>query len=1075
MQRSRFTQLLLLPVAMLLLLSGASVAAAQSVTFSGRVTSSDGQPLAGANVGLVEVAAGAITTEQGRYSFTVAASRVSGRTVNIVARHIGYKPIRAALTVAGGPVTHDFSLERDILRLEETVVTGTSAATSQVKTPFAVSVVDNQQIKEVPASSPVGALEGKVAGAEIVTTNGEPGSAPAIRLRSATSLTGTQDPLIIVDGTITRLSMADINSEDIERVEVIKGAAASSLYGSDAANGVIQIFTKRGANLGEGQTSGTVRTEYGASTLPNIVPTNQSNPYRLFDPADPSKGFYNPSDTTKGYVFSSGRTSDADLISANPYPVYYNQYNKVFRPGVKMTNYASLGRRQGPTNYNVSFENEHDQGVLKLLDGYRRQNFRLNVDQNITDKWDMGAGAFYGRSTADQTDGWNFFFGMRFIEPNVKIDSIVTACPTGTTCSYVGQYNPRIRQAPLSGNVSNPLYSLQVQRRNNDRDRFTGTWRTSYRFFDWLTGDANLGYDVASRSYKQFDPFGITNSTGNQSAGGLFAQNENNRSYNVNVSVTSVRDFSSWLHNTTKLAALTEDQTNQLVSVNADRLTVPTVPEFPAADQTASIRPNSSTEVIRARDVFAVSTFEIKNRYILDGLVRRDQSSLFGADERSAVYHRLSGAWRVSQDVHIPGVDELKLRVSHGTAGLRPPFSAQYETFDVSSGSPTKVTLGNSKLKPAFSTETEYGANVNFLKNFSLDYTYSKKRTTDEIIQVPLSAATGYQSQWQNAGTLSGGTHELALGAVLASSRDYFWRLNITADRTRQKIESLKVPPFLVGPDGNTAMFRIGPNQPFGIIYGEKWVRTPEQLQQTIDLGKLSGTPADYVLNEDGYYVRKTQYHTVSEVPLRAYICDKQGAGGSCASVTSNQVIGDVNPDFNMGFNTTATFKGLSLNATLTWTKGGNIYNMTRQWPFNELRDTVFDQRNKPATSCAANWQTTDPTCPYSTGRKPTSYYSTFYDGITPNDYFVENGTYARLRELALNYSVPQKLVDRMRMSAIHSMRIGIVGRNLWTSTKYSGFDPDVSGSGGDPFSYRVDYFSYPAYRTFTGMIELGF
>src|SRR5262249_36748583 len=155
-----------------------------------------------------------------------------------------------------------------------------------------------------------------------------------------------------------------------------------------------------------------------------------------------------------------------DLISDNPYPVYYDQYNKVFRPGQKMTNYASIGRRSGATNYNLSFENEHDQGVLKLLQGYRRQNFRVNVDQNLTDKWDMGAGAFYRRSTADQTDGWNFFFGLRFVEPNVRIDSIVQACPPDTACSYVGQYNPFIRQAPLSNNVHNPLYDLQTLQRN---------------------------------------------------------------------------------------------------------------------------------------------------------------------------------------------------------------------------------------------------------------------------------------------------------------------------------------------------------------------------------------------------------------------------------------------------------------------------------------------------------------------------------------------------------------------------------------------------------------------------------
>src|SRR5207248_453043 len=190
--------------------------------------------------------------------------------------------------------------------------------------------------------------------------------------------------------------------------------------------------------------------------------------------------------------------------------------------------------------------------------------------------------------------------------------------------------------------------------------------------------------------------------------------------------------------NTTKLAFLYEDQTNSSVSVNAPELTVPHVTEFTAAAQDPNnpVTPGSRTETIRARDVFAVSTFDIKDRYIIDGLVRRDESSLFGAQERSQVYHRLSAAYRVSQDLHLPSVDELKLRVSHGTAGLRPPFSAQYEVFSVQGGAPEKITLGNNKLRPAFSAETEYGFDLSFLRNLTFEYTYSAKRTTDEIIKV---------------------------------------------------------------------------------------------------------------------------------------------------------------------------------------------------------------------------------------------------------------------------------------------------------------------------------------------------
>ena len=1028
--------------------------AQNAAVFSGRVTSAAGQPLGGANVGIPDLGVGGVADAEGRYNFTVDVSGRSGRTVDVVARSIGYKPKRMPVTLQVGRVEHNFALDRDVLNLEEVVVTGVSEATEQKKATFSVSVVDNTAIKEVPSSSPLGSLMGKVPSASVITTSGQPGSEPSIRLRSATSLEGRQDPLIIIDGTISRLSMADINSEDIERVEVIKGAAASSLYGSDAANGVIQIFTKRGGTLAEGQTNITFRNEYGRNDLPNLPQRNMHHNYRL-----------NPDGT-----FPASRTAETDLIADNPYPVYYDQFNKVFQSSQKLTNYLSVGQRRGSTNFNVSFQNEKDEGVLRLLDGYRRQNFRLNIDHALSNKLDVGAGAFYGRSVADQTlDGGNVFFDMVFLEPNVNIEEIVTACPGGTICSYVGQYNPIVRQPPLSGNVSNPLYVMQNEQKSNNRDRFTGTGRAQFRMLDWLSADANIGYDVASRTYKSYFPVGYTTSSNNVSAGSLQSRNDSDRSYNINASITANREFGD-IRNTTKIAGLIEDQSNIFTNVTTSELSAPKVPEFGV--YAGTVTPSSRTEIIRARNAFVVTTFDIKDRYILDGLIRRDESSLFGAENRSATYHRLSGAWRVTEDFSIPGFDEFKLRASIGTAGLRPTYIAQYEVFDVEGGNLEKETLGNPKLKPAYSRETEFGFNANFLTNFSVDYSYSKKRTTDQIILVPLSGATGYVNQYQNAGTLSGKSHEIGIGAVLLSKADYFWRLNITADRTRQLIDELKVPPYFVGPDdgdANTAIFRLASGQPFGVIYGDKWIRTAAQLQETIDAGQLSGTVADYKLNEQGFYVRNSQWQTINEVPLRHWTCSSPG---NCTSV---QQIGDVNPDFNMGFNTTAQWKAFSLNSTLTWVKGGNIYNYTRHWPFNELRDAAFDESDKPATTCAANWPTTAPNCPYTTGKKPSSYYSAFYNNFNANDYFVEDGSYMRLRELALSWNIPQNWVSRLPMG-FRGARLGIVGRNLWTSTDYSGYDPDVSGpGGGNPFAYRVDYFTYPAYRTFTAMLELNY
>lgn len=1035
MRSAMIRRLAALAGATLALVLTAGTVSAQSVVFSGKVTSA-GAPLGGATVAIPELGVGAITSVNGDYSFTIQLSKAggAGRSITLMSRFIGYKPKRMTVTLAAGRITKDFDIEKDILSLDQVVVTGVSDATSQKKTAFNVSVVDATAIKEVPFTSAAASLSGKVAGASVLTTSAQPGDEPAIRLRAATSLTGRQDPLVIVDGTITRLGLADINSQDIERMEVIKGAAASSLYGSDAANGVVQIFTKRGANLAEGQTVVQVRNDYGNSVLPHTVAGNMSHNYQL------------NADGSFKLDANGNRTPEIDKVSDNKYPVYYDQLGAVFKPGVAMNNYISIGQRKGNLNYNASFENTKETGVLNLLNGFSRQNMRINLDQSMSDKLDYQLGAFYGRSHGDQAEGSaDIFFGLRFLEPNINLKA-----PNKDGSPY----NAAIKQAPLSGNVSNPLYRLANASTTNDRDRFSGNLKVRFRPLSWLTAEGNVNYDQLSANYKSFRPTGFLNSSGVADKGALLRTSSTNRTTNMGATVTSVRKYKEWFTNTTKLAWVFEDQSRDSVSVQATALTVPRVMEFAAASKDPSnpVLPGSRSETIRNQNLFAVTTFDIKDRYIIDGLVRQDQSSLFGSEERSATYNRYSAAYRVSEDVTIPGVDELKIRVSHGTAGLRPQFNAQYEVFSVSGGSPEKITLGNPLLKPAFSRETEYGFNINFLRNYTLEYSYSDKSTSDQIMSVPLSAAAGYRNQWRNAGTLAGQTHEIALGAVLASSREFFWRLNVTGDRTRQRITELKVAPFLVGPSGdeNTRIFRIAEGQKFGVIYGSRWIRTSEQLAATIKSGKLTGTAADYKVNEDGFYTRAAQWHTVNEVPLKAY--DEKGE-----SLTE---IGDVNPDFNMGIANTVQWKGVTVAAQFNWVKGGEIYNYTRQWPFNEFRDPVIDQRGKPEAE-----------------KKPTTYYSAFYNNFDANDYFVENGTYLRLRELAVSAQVPKAWMAKVYgLSQFSSARIGVVGQNLWTSTNYTGYDPDVSGpGGGNPFGYRVDYFTYPAYRTVKFMLDLNY
>src|SRR6185503_16031593 len=184
------------------------------------------------------------------------------------ARYIGHKPVTRTITLSAGEQQQDFTLEPDPLRLEEVVVTGVAEATDRRKLGFTVGTVNEEQLKAVPASNALEGVQGKIAGVRLVPQSAQPGSEPAIRLRGATSISGRQDPLYIVDGVIARYGIADISAEDVERIEVVKGSAASSLYGSNGANGVVQIFTKRGNSIPEGSMQVTLRTEAGVNTMP---------------------------------------------------------------------------------------------------------------------------------------------------------------------------------------------------------------------------------------------------------------------------------------------------------------------------------------------------------------------------------------------------------------------------------------------------------------------------------------------------------------------------------------------------------------------------------------------------------------------------------------------------------------------------------------------------------------------------------------------------------------------------------------------------------------------------------------
>ena len=282
MRTSRFGPL---PVgsaaAALLVLVAGPLFAQQAAVITGRVTSALGEPLGGANVSVANTNFNAATTANGTYTITIGPEAVRGQQVVLTVRYISYRPGTRAVTLAPGTQEQNFELQPDPFRLEEVIVTGVGEATDRRKLTFTVGSVSAEQLQQVPGANALEGIQGKVAGLRLVPQSAQPGSEPAIRLRGATSISGRQDPLYIVDGVISRFGLADIASEDIERIEVVKGAAASSLYGSNGANGVVQIFTKRGNSLADGALRVSMRTEAGVSSMPRRMQFSKSHYFEI--------------------------------------------------------------------------------------------------------------------------------------------------------------------------------------------------------------------------------------------------------------------------------------------------------------------------------------------------------------------------------------------------------------------------------------------------------------------------------------------------------------------------------------------------------------------------------------------------------------------------------------------------------------------------------------------------------------------------------------------------------------------------------------------------------------------------
>ncbi len=1097
----------------MLCFAGAGEAWAQDAVLRGAVKSDRGDPLPGALVYINELNLRATTTATGQYTLTVPGARVRGQQYALRAGAIGYKAVSTLINLVEGEQTHDFALPTDVHMLEAIVVTGVVGGTEQIKVPFAISRIEAAQMP-VAGVSALQQLQGKVAGVQIKSTSGRPGTTQAVLIRGPKRLNAegrSQEPLYIVDGVPITGGLPDINPNDIESVEVVRGAAGASAYGALSGSGVVQITTKAGRGATD-QVQFNVRTEAGVSDIErdfglarnHVLLMDETNRFfcqsaagqplcaRIFDYATEARRINNLpgdfADVPAGFPVDPGASTPQSVLrsqfQSKRWPGQtYNAVDDVVKPEPFYTNAVDMSGRFGATSVFGSISNAHEGGAIRFLQGYERRSARLNVDQRVGSAWNVALRSYYARSTQDglnQERGGGAFFRL------TRVPAIVNILATDT----LGRLYVRPNLQASGAQNENPLQSLQNIDREDITSRFIGGGTVRYAPAEWVDVEGSFGYDGRRIQYAQFQDKGYRATTSGfsatQSVGSVIRGAQSNEAYNAGLGVTfRGRHLSDDLLTRTSLRYSYRREDFDIRQGIGNTLAVQGVTTLNNTRADNRII-ESSQESERLIGFLAGVNLEYKERYIVDALVRRDGSSLFGEDNRWQTFGRVSAAWRLSNEPWwpVPQASEFKVRTSYGTSGGRPRFSAQYETFTIGTGGiVSPVQLGNRNLGPERNTELELGADLELFRRVLLNATYARSRTKDQILPAPVQAGTGFTTQWLNAGTVLNITYELALSVPLIQRPNLTWSVNATYDRNRTWIQKLDVPPYNYGNtlQATSTIFRAQEGERFGTFYGRKFLNSCAELSAPYNsAANCGGANTPFQINDEGFLVWVGAGHSWRDGITQNLWQEQLPAGSAPWGValnwgmpitlrdaigTARQVaLGNALPDFRFSVSQNLHWNRLTVYALLDASIGQDVWNQGRHWAHLDLLAREIDQEGKSVETA-----------------KPLGYYwraggaagglGGFYDILAPNSRFVETASFAKLREVLVSYALGPVM-------GVGSWEVSVVGRNLFTITGYKGFDPEVGITGGEAGSAAVsaiDSFTFPGLRSFTVGLSTSF
>jgi TonB-linked SusC/RagA family outer membrane protein len=973
---------------------------AQQITVQGVVKDQTGETVIGASVMEKGTTNGTITGIDGDFSLNMSPNGT------LVVSFVGYKTQEVQVK---GQKQLQVVLSEDAEMLDEVVVIGYGTMKKSDLT-GAVSSIGNKDIKDSPVSNLGQAIQGKISGVQIVDA-GKPGDNVSIKIRGLGSINNC-DPLVVIDGVPTDLGLSSLNMADVERLDVLKDASATAIYGSRGANGVVMITTKRGT---EGKGKLAVSANYSFQNATNVPSLLNAAQY---------------AELSNDMMVNSGRNPNPEWANPSELGAGTDWMDELLRTGVMQNYTVSYSGGNEKSHYYVSGGFLDQSGIVKSVN-YRRFTFQSNSDAQVL-KWLKFSNNITFSADTKKSGSYN-------------IGDALKALPIYPVKNEDGSWSGPDGNSEWYGSTRNPIGPTELNKSQTDGYNFLANLTAELTFTKWLKFKSTFGYDAKFWFIDNFTPKYNWKPTPTE---------ETSRYKSDNKSFTYLWDnyflFDHTFaekHRVGLMAGMSAQwNTNDYLNAQKNVFMFDNVHEMDNGEEMYAIGGNETEWALLS--YMARVNYSYEDRYLLTATIRRDGSSRFGKKHRWGTFPSVSVAWRASQEKWFPKndyINDLKVRAGYGVTGSQASvgnysYLASYNTsvypFGISSGNQTALvssTLANPYIHWEEVAQTNIGFDASLFNSrvmFSFD-AYLKE-TRDMLVKASIPITSGFEdttTTYTNAGKVRNQGIEMSLHTINLTG-ELGWETNLTATYNKNKIKDLNSDvPYYINQINNSYVTMLAKDYPINVFYG-------------------------YVT--DGIFQNQSEVNTHAVQPgaepgdIRFRDLNNDGV----INDSDRTVIGNPNPSWLFSMNNSLSYKGFELSVFLQGIAGNKIYNA------NNIDNTGMAAAYNQTTDVLKRWQGEG-----TSNSMPRAVFGDPNQNTRVSDRFVENGSYLRLKNITLSYTFPKQWLQKTQ---IENARLSLSCENVATITGYSGFDPEVGING-------IDQNRYPISRTFSLGLNFNF